>query len=96
LISQSLNRRLVRRPELSTLYLFDSLGNILKKHLYTGVLAVCLAAPAAAVTNKLSTKSPDEPVHRRAIVLCMAVCIGLRAYKHRMTKREQATAAYRR
>jgi formate-dependent nitrite reductase membrane component NrfD len=77
LISQSLNRRIVFRPGLTTLQLFDSLGNIMKKYLYAGVLTACLSVPAFAANNQ----SPEEPVHRRSILLCMAAVLGLQAMR---------------
>jgi hypothetical protein len=46
-------------------------------------LTACLAAPAFASTSKLIPQSPDEPLHRRAILLCMVMIAGLQAYKHR-------------
>lgn len=55
----------------------------MKKYLYTGLLAATLATPALAATTKLTPQSPDEPLHRRAIILCIAVVVGLNAYKHR-------------
>lgn len=55
----------------------------MKKYLYAGLLTACLAAPAFAAPSKLAPQSPDQPLHRRAIFLCMAVMVGLQAYKHR-------------
>jgi hypothetical protein len=55
----------------------------MKKHLYAGLLTACLATPAFAAHSKLTPQSPDEPLHRRAILLCMAVMVGLQAFKHR-------------
>jgi hypothetical protein len=62
---------------------FDSNGNFMKKYLYAGLLTVCLSAPAFAAPNKLAPQSPDEPLRRRAILLCMAVVVGLQAFRHR-------------
>jgi hypothetical protein len=66
----------------------------MKKYLYAGLLAACLTLPAVAAPAKLSTQSPDEPVHRRAIVLCIAVFVGLHAYQRRMTRAERAMGIY--
>ncbi|TFW30446.1 hypothetical protein [Duganella callida] len=55
----------------------------MKKYLYAGVLSACLAAPAYAGTNKFVAQKPEEPLHRRTIVLCMAIVLGLELYKHR-------------
>jgi hypothetical protein len=55
----------------------------MKKYLTAGLLTACLAVPAFAATSKLVPQSPEEPLHRRAILLCMAVVVVLQAYKHR-------------
>ncbi|MYM21203.1 hypothetical protein GTP46_00885 [Duganella sp. FT135W] len=55
----------------------------MKKYLYAGLLTACLAAPAFAAANKLVPQSPEEPLHRRAVFLCMVVVVGLEAYKRR-------------
>jgi hypothetical protein len=55
----------------------------MNKYLYAGLLSACLAAPAFAAPHKLVPQSPDEPLRGRAILLCMAVLVGLQAYKHR-------------
>ena len=55
----------------------------MKKYVYASLLAVCLSAPALAADKKFMPQSPDEPLHRRAILLCMLVVVGLQAYKHR-------------
>jgi hypothetical protein len=52
-----------------------------KKFLYAGVLATCLATPAFAST-KLVIQSPEDPVHRRAVLLCIAVVIALQTLQH--------------
>ncbi|NYE63472.1 hypothetical protein FHW58_004702 [Duganella sp. 1224] len=54
----------------------------MKKYLTAGLLAACLTAPAFAANNKFVAQSPEEPLHRRAIVLCMAVMIGLQYLRH--------------
>lgn len=54
----------------------------MKKYLTAGLLAACLTAPAFAATNKFNAQSPDEPLHRRAIVLCMVVMIGVQYLRH--------------
>ncbi|NGZ82893.1 hypothetical protein [Duganella aceris] len=66
----------------------------MKKYLTAGLLAACLTAPALAVNSKLIAKSPDEPVHRRAIVLCIAVLVGLHAYSRRPKLAERVMGAY--
>ena len=66
----------------------------MKKYLTAGLLAVCLTAPALAANSKLIPKSPDEPVHRRTIVLCVAVMIGLHSYRRRTTCAERMMGAY--
>lgn len=53
----------------------------MKKYLTAGILAACLTVPAFAA-NKLNAQSPDEPLHRRAIVLCMVMMIGLQYLRH--------------
>jgi len=60
-----------------------------KKYLTAGLLAACLTAPALAANSKLIAKSPEEPVHRRSIVLCVAVLVGLHAYKRSLTREER-------
>ncbi|MYM28751.1 hypothetical protein GTP58_10490 [Duganella sp. CY15W] len=55
----------------------------MKKYLYAGLLAVSLATPALAAATKLTPQSPDEPLRPRAIILCIAVVIGLNAYRYR-------------
>jgi hypothetical protein len=55
----------------------------MKKYLTAGLLTACLAAPAFAATNQVAPQSPEEPLHRRAILLCMAVVVVLQACKHR-------------
>ncbi|MTV40343.1 hypothetical protein [Duganella radicis] len=54
----------------------------MKKYLCAGLLTACLSAPAFAATSKFIPQSPDEPLHRRTVVLCVALIIGLQAYKH--------------
>jgi hypothetical protein len=70
------------------------LGNTVKKYLTVGLLAACLTAPAFAINTKLTAKSPDEPVHRRAIVLCISVLVGLNAYQRRLTRAERLMGSY--
>ncbi|MYM70148.1 hypothetical protein GTP45_25575 [Pseudoduganella sp. FT55W] len=55
----------------------------MKKYLYAGLLAVSIAGPALAAAPKFVPQSPEEPLHRRAILVCMAVVVGLQAYRHR-------------
>jgi len=55
----------------------------MKKYLYAGLLSACLAAPAYAASNKFAPQSPDEPLHRRAILLCMAVAVSLQVCRYR-------------
>lgn len=66
----------------------------MKKYLTAGLLAACLTAPALAANSKLISKSPEEPVHRRSIVLCVAVLVGLHSYQRRMTREERMMGAY--
>jgi len=66
----------------------------MKKYLYAGLLTACLAAPAFAAPSKFTAQSPEQPVHRRAIFLCMAVMVGLQAYKHRPRIRRQNLPSY--
>jgi hypothetical protein len=54
----------------------------MKKYLTAGILAACLTAPAFAATNKLNAQTPDEPLRRRAVVLCMVAMIGLQYLRH--------------
>ena len=68
----------------------------MKKRIVAGLLAACLITPAFASNNKLVAKAPEQPLHRRAIVLYMAVFIGLHTYKRRLTKEERVMSAYMR
>ena len=54
----------------------------MKKHLTAAALMACLTLPAFAA-NKFVAASPEEPLHRRAIVLCVVVLVALQAWKHR-------------
>ncbi|WP_432381234.1 hypothetical protein [Duganella sp. P38] len=54
----------------------------MKKYLYAGVLTACLAAPAFATPTKFAAQSPDEPLHRRTIVLGVLIVLGLQALRH--------------
>lgn len=54
----------------------------MKKYLYAGVLSACLAAPAFAATNKFAADSPEQPLHRRAILLSAALVVLLHALRH--------------
>lgn len=49
----------------------------MKKYLYAGLLTACLAAPAFASSHKFAVQSPEEPLHRRAILLCVTVLLAL-------------------
>ncbi|MYM72529.1 hypothetical protein GTP56_10000 [Duganella sp. FT134W] len=67
----------------------------MKKTLYAGLLAACLSAPAFAASNKFVAQTPDEPIHRRAVLLCVAVLMGLQALRYRPqlpARRHVATA----
>lgn len=55
----------------------------MKKYLYAGLLSVCLAGPALAATGKFVPESPDEPLRRRSVLLCMAVVLAVQAFKYR-------------
>ncbi|MYN29594.1 hypothetical protein [Duganella levis] len=54
----------------------------MKKTLYASLLAACLSAPAFAASNKFVAQTPDEPMHRRAVLLCMAVMVGLQSLRY--------------
>nr|WP_315252669.1 hypothetical protein [uncultured Duganella sp.] len=54
----------------------------MKKYLYAGILTACLAAPAFAANTKFAVNSPEEPLHRRAILLCVVVVLALHALRH--------------
>lgn len=66
----------------------------MKKYLYAGLLTACLATPAFAASGKLVPQSPDEPLHRRAILLCIVVVVGLQAYRHRPRIRRHDLPTY--
>lgn len=66
----------------------------MKNRLVAGLLAACLITPAFASNSKLVAKAPDEPLHRRTIVLTMALFIGLHTYKRRLTRDERVMASY--
>ena len=68
----------------------------MKNRLVAGLLATCLISPAFAANSKLVAKAPEEPLHRSTIVLTMAIFIGLHTYRRRLTREEQAMAAYMR
>lgn len=53
----------------------------MKKSLFAMALATCISAPAFAATTKFFVESPDEPLHRRAIVLCIVVTLVLQAVR---------------
>jgi hypothetical protein len=54
----------------------------MKKYLYAGVLAACLSTPVFAATSKFVAQSPEEPLHKRSVLLCMAVLVGLHYLRH--------------
>ncbi|MRW87027.1 hypothetical protein GJ698_23440 [Pseudoduganella sp. FT26W] len=54
----------------------------MKKYLYAGVLAACLSAPVFAANSKFVAQSPEEPLHKRSVLLCMAVLVGLHYLRH--------------
>ncbi|MHA4869229.1 hypothetical protein ACXZ1M_16170 [Duganella sp. PWIR1] len=54
----------------------------MKKYAYAALLSATLAAPAMAA-NKFAAQTPEEPLHRRAILLCVAVVVCLHACRHR-------------
>jgi hypothetical protein len=66
----------------------------MKKYLTAGLLAACLTVPAFAAASKPAPRSPDQPLPRSAIVLCIALLVGARAYKHRQTREQQTIVAY--
>lgn len=54
----------------------------MKKYLYAGVLTACLAAPAFAANTRFAPTSPEEPLHRRAILLGVAIIVALHALRY--------------
>ena len=54
----------------------------MKKYLYASILAASLAVPAFAATSKSATSSPEEPLHRRAVLLGIAIVLGLQALRY--------------
>ncbi len=54
----------------------------MKKYLYASALAACLATPAFAADKKMLPESPDQPLQRRLIVLCIGVVVALQYLKH--------------
>ncbi|MRX08113.1 hypothetical protein GJ697_09740 [Pseudoduganella sp. FT25W] len=54
----------------------------MKKYLLAGALAACLSAPVFAANNKFVAQSPEEPLHKRSVLLCMAVLVGLHYLRH--------------
>ena len=54
----------------------------MKKYLYAGALAACLCAPVFAANSKFVAQSPEEPLHKRSVLLCMAVLVGLHYLRH--------------
>ena len=52
----------------------------MNKQIISGLLMAAALTPAAAAPL-FSPKSPDDPIHRRTIALCMLLGVGLRAYK---------------
>ena len=68
----------------------------MKKYLYAGLLTACLTAPAFAANSKAAPRTPEEPLHRRTIALCVAMLVGLHAYKHRpLAKRHEVLGHYK-
>ncbi|MQA23469.1 hypothetical protein [Rugamonas rivuli] len=61
----------------------------MKKHLYAGILAITLATPAFAAPTAFHPSAPDEPLHRRAVLSCMLLLVGLHAYSRRFEKQRQ-------
>ncbi|MRW93779.1 hypothetical protein GJ699_27665 [Duganella sp. FT80W] len=54
----------------------------MKKYFFAGAIAACLAGSAVAADSKFLAKSPEQPVHHRAILLCVGVLLVLQALKH--------------
>lgn len=54
----------------------------MKKYLYAGLLAACMAVPAYAANNKFVTESPEQPLHRRAILLGIVAMLALQAIRY--------------
>lgn len=61
----------------------------MKKHLYAGILALTLAAPAFAAATVLPPAAPDQPLRSRAVLSCMALLVGLHAYSRRFKKQRR-------
>ena len=68
----------------------------MKKYLYLGILAACIAGPVLATATKFVPQTPEEPLHRRAILVCMAVVVGLQAYRHRPRVKRDDLPTYHR
>jgi hypothetical protein len=58
----------------------------MKKYVSAALLSATLAAPAMAA-NKFTAQTPEEPLHRRAVLLCVAVVVGLHACRHHPRRR---------
>ena len=52
----------------------------MNKQIISGLLMAAALTPAAAAPL-FSRQSPEDPIHRRTIALCMLLGVGLRAYK---------------
>lgn len=66
----------------------------MKKYLFAGLLAACLTTSAFAASHKTAAHTPDQPLPRSAILLCMGLLVGLHAYKSRKLREQQALVAY--
>jgi hypothetical protein len=66
----------------------------MKKYLAAGFLAACLTAPACATSGKPATRSPNDPLPRSAIMLCMGLLVAAHAYKRRQSSKQQDIVAY--
>jgi len=54
----------------------------MKKYLYAGSLAACLAVPAFATNIITLTQSPEQPLQRSAILLGVSVMLALQAFRY--------------
>ncbi|MBV7538437.1 hypothetical protein KW842_21920 [Duganella sp. sic0402] len=54
----------------------------MKNHLYASILASALAVPAFAADTQYAAQSPAEPLHRRTVLLGVAIVLGLQALRH--------------
>jgi hypothetical protein len=83
LISQSLNRRLQAvQPPALTYTDWETMKKYLHAALLATTLATALSAPAYA-QSKFIVSSPEDPLHRRTVVICAVLLVALHAYTRR-------------